>query len=181
MRVIAGEFRSRKLKSVPGRLVRPTPERLREALFSVLVSQLPGKVFVDAYAGSGAMGIEAFSRGASRVVLIEKNPEAILVIEENLASLAIKQGVMLARGSAARLLPKYVCDIAFIDPPYDQPKEYADSMAALDQIECPLVIAQHESRFVMEEAYSGLRKVRVLRQGNNSLSFFERSAERSYP
>jgi 16S rRNA (guanine(966)-N(2))-methyltransferase RsmD len=177
MRVIGGEFRSRRLKTVPGRLVRPTPDRLRETLFNVLATRVRGKVFLDAYAGSGAVGIEAFSRGASKVVLIEKNPEALSVIQENLASLGVKQGIVVARGSAAKLLPKYVCDIAFVDPPYEQAKEYDDSMGALDDMECPLVIAQHESRMTMAAQYGRLRQVRVLKQGDNSLTFFERSEE----
>jgi len=177
MRVIGGEFRSRRLNTVAGRLVRPTPDRLRETLFNVLATRLAGKVFLDAYAGSGAVGIEAFSRGAGKVVLIEKNPEAIAVIQANLASLGIKSGVMVARGAAAKQLPRYVCDIAFVDPPYDQLNEYESAMRILDEVQCPLVIAQHESRMVMEETYGGLRRVRVLRQGDNSLTFFERSEE----
>jgi 16S rRNA (guanine(966)-N(2))-methyltransferase RsmD len=177
VRVIGGEFRSRRLKTVAGRLVRPTPDRLRETLFNVLATRLSGKVFLDAYAGSGAVGIEAFSRGAGKVVLIEKNPEAIAVIQANLASLGIKSGVVVARGAAAKQLPKYVCDIAFVDPPYDQPNEYESAMRILDEVKCPMVIAQHESRMVMEETYGGLRRVRVLRQGDNTLTFFERSEE----
>jgi 16S rRNA (guanine(966)-N(2))-methyltransferase RsmD len=175
MRVIGGEFRSRKLKTVPGMTVRPTPDRLRESLFNVLATKVPGSVFLDAYAGSGAVGIEALSRGASRVILLEKNPEAYSVIHENLASLGIKQNVLVARGGAVKLLPKYICDIAFVDPPYDKSIEYDEAMAALDDMECPLVIAQHESRKVMNESYGRLSKYRVLRQGDNSLSFFERS------
>jgi 16S rRNA (guanine(966)-N(2))-methyltransferase RsmD len=177
MRVIGGEFRSRRLKTVPGRMVRPTPDRLREALFNVLSTRLTGKVFLDAYAGSGAVGIEAFSRGAGKVVLIEKNAEAVAVIQQNLASLGIRQGIVVARGAAARMLPKYACDIAFVDPPYDQPNEYDDSMAALQNSPCPLVIAQHESRMTMAESYGRLQRVRVLKQGDNMLTFFERSEE----
>ena len=82
MRIIAGEFRSRKLKSVPGLDVRPTPDRLREALFNVLAPRLPGSIFLDAYAGSGAVGLEALSRGAKRVVLIEKKQAALEVIRK---------------------------------------------------------------------------------------------------
>lgn len=174
MRVIAGEFRSRKLKTVSGRLVRPTPDRLRETLFNVLTPRLAGAVFVDAYAGSGAVGIEALSRGAKRVILIEKSPEAIAVIQANLASLGVREEVLVMRGAAARTLPKQACDIAFVDPPYDKPQEYEDAMAALSDMECALVIAQHESRRVLAESYGELRKVRVIKQGDNSLSFYER-------
>jgi 16S rRNA (guanine(966)-N(2))-methyltransferase RsmD len=173
MRVIAGEFRSRKLKTVDGRMVRPTPDRLREALFNVLALRLPGKVFVDAYAGSGAVGIEALSRGARQVVLIEKSVDAIRVIRENLASLGVREGVVVARGFAARLLPQYTCDIAFVDPPYGEPKEYDAALGVLGDMGCPLVIAQHESRRAMAENYAGLRQARILRQGDNSLTFYE--------
>ena len=72
MRVIAGRFRSRRLKSVPGLNVRPTPDRLRESLFNVLAPEIEGAVFLDAYAGSGAVAIEALSRGARRAILFEK-------------------------------------------------------------------------------------------------------------
>jgi 16S rRNA (guanine(966)-N(2))-methyltransferase RsmD len=174
MRVIAGAYRSRKLKTVSGLLVRPTPDRLRETLFNVLAMRLPGAVFLDAYAGSGAVGIEAFSRGAKRVILIEQAAEAIAVIRENLASLGIRQGVVVAHGSAVRMLSKYVCDIAFLDPPYAKPNEYGEALAALDGMECPLVVAQHEWKKVMEDRYGGLRKVRVLKQGDNALTFYER-------
>ena len=90
MRVIAGTFRSRPLKSVPGLAVRPTPDRLREALFNVLAPRIEGATFIDAYAGSGAVGIEAVSRGARHVILIERNPQALAVIRDNLQTLAIQ-------------------------------------------------------------------------------------------
>src|SRR5581483_3438657 len=118
MRIIAGRFRSRKLKTVPGISVRPTPDRLREALFNVLAPRIKGAVFLDAYAGSGAVGIEALSRGAQRVILIEKNARALETIRENLSSLGIKDEATLVRGGAAALLPDYAAEIVFIDPPY---------------------------------------------------------------
>ena len=76
MRIIAGEYRSRKLRTVPGLDVRPTPDRLRETLFNVLAPRIAGTIFLDAYAGSGAVGIEALSRGAKRVILIERKHAA---------------------------------------------------------------------------------------------------------
>ncbi len=176
MRVIAGEFRSRKLKSAPGLAVRPTPDRLREALFNVLAPQITNRVFLDAYAGSGAVGIEALSRGAGHTVLIERNGKALEVLRENIRSLEIEKRVTVVRGSAAILLPNYPADIAFIDPPYEKEQEYADSITALSRTGCQLVIAQHASRLTLEERYGDLGKTRVLRQGDNSLSFYERSA-----
>lgn len=154
--------------------MRPTPDRLRETLFNVLTPRLQGAVFLDAYAGSGAVGIEALSRGAKQVILIDRSPDAIAVIQENLASLGVREGVLVVRGAAVRMLPKHTCDIAFVDPPYDRPQEYDDAMGALSDMGCELVIAQHESRRVLAESYGVLRKVRVIKQGDNSLSFYER-------
>ena len=124
MRVIAGEFRSRKLKTIPGTSVRPTPDRLREALFNILAPQIAGKVFIDAYAGSGSVGIEALSRGAQHVILFERNPEAVRVIRENLESLGIDGKATLLRGNALTLLTKHDADILCIDPPYANVRDY---------------------------------------------------------
>ncbi len=173
MRVIAGRFRSRRLKSVPGLDVRPTPDRLREALFNVLAPRLPGTTFLDAYAGSGAVGIEALSRGAKQVVLIERSAKALQVLRDNVKTLGIEDEAKVVRGSAAELLHNYPCDIAFIDPPYQQVAEYADSLNALAGTGVKLVIAQHPSRMLLDENYGRLNKLRVLRQGDNSLTFYE--------
>jgi 16S rRNA (guanine966-N2)-methyltransferase len=174
MRVIAGRFRSRKLKSVAGRDVRPTPDRLREALFSVLAPRIEGSIFVDAYAGSGAVGIEALSRGAGRVIFLERNARALTVIRENLDSLGIRAEAKLMRGRAPDLLREQTADIVFIDPPYEQVTEYRDALLAAAETICPLAIAQHPSRLNLDEQYGSLYKKRVLRQGDNALSFFER-------
>src|SRR3979409_228498 len=89
MRVIGGEFRSRRLKTLPGLSLRPTPDRLREALFNVLAPRIEGVTFLDAYAGSGSVGIEALSRGAAHAIFIEKHFNAARVLRENLALLGI--------------------------------------------------------------------------------------------
>jgi|SRR5579875_40231 len=176
MRVIAGRFRSRRLKSAPGLSVRPTPDRLRESLFSILAPRLAGVVFLDAYAGTGAVGIEALSRGAKHVIFIERRASAVEVLRENLHVLGVAGEATVVRGSAAVLLANYPADIAFIDPPYEQSDEYAASLTALAATSCTLVIAQHPSRFPLEERYGSLEKTRVVKQGDNSLSFYERPA-----
>jgi 16S rRNA (guanine966-N2)-methyltransferase len=173
MRVIGGRFRSRKLKSVPGLAVRPTPDRLREALFNVLAARIPGSLFLDAYAGTGAVGIEALSRGAEHVVLIERDAKAVQVLRENLHSLGIETEATVVRGTAAALLPNYKAEIAFVDPPYEKVNDYAASLVALARSGCALAIAQHASRLSLEDSYDRLKKTRVLKQGDNSLSFFE--------
>ncbi len=175
MRVIAGRFRSRRLKPVPGMNVRPTPDRLRETLFNILSTRVVDSVFLDAYAGTGAVGIEALSRGAKHAVLIERRSDAIAVLRENVHSLELKKETTVVYGSATVLLPKYPCDIAFIDPPYSEVKEYTSSLTALSATECRLAVAQHSSRLALDDSYGTLTKTRTLKQGDNSLSFFEQA------
>jgi 16S rRNA (guanine966-N2)-methyltransferase len=171
MRVIGGEFRSRRLKSLPGLDTRPTPDRLRETLFNVLGTRVADCVFVDIYAGTGAVGIEALSRGASRCIFIEKNRAAVEVIRENVATLGLQNRVEVFTSKAATVLERVQADIAFLDPPYELVKEYEQTMTAL---KTPLVVVQHSSRFTPQEEYGELRRYRVIKQGDNCLSFYAR-------
>src|SRR5262245_11534318 len=98
MRIIAGDLRSRRLKSVPGLDTRPTPDRLRESLFNILAPRIEGAIFLDAYAGTGAVGMEALSRGAARAIFIERSRKAVDVLRENLASLGVAQRADLIHG-----------------------------------------------------------------------------------
>lgn len=172
MRVIGGEFRSRLLKSLPGLDVRPTPDRLREALFNVLAQRIAGAVFADLYAGTGAVGIEALSRGAARAVFVEQNRAAMAVIRHNLKSLGLEARADLRQGKAAALAPKLDADIVFLDPPYRLRREYETVLAALGGRPPELVIVQHDVHTPLAESYGALRRVRILRQGDNCLSFF---------
>jgi 16S rRNA (guanine966-N2)-methyltransferase len=172
VRVIGGEFRRRRLKSLPGLETRPTPDRLRETLFNVLAPRLAGCVFMDVYAGTGAVGIEALSRGARRCVFIEKNRPAVEVIHENLATLGLAGRAEVFTGKAAKVLERAHADIAFLDPPYEMAKEYESTMSALDRAETPLVVVQHSSRFTPPEEYGHLRRYRLIKQGDNVLSFY---------
>ncbi|MFL6447261.1 MAG: 16S rRNA (guanine(966)-N(2))-methyltransferase RsmD [Bryobacteraceae bacterium] len=172
MRIIAGRFRSRLLKSVPGLAVRPTPDRLREAMFNVLTGRVEGRSFLDAYAGSGAVGLEALSRGARHVILIEKSPAALSVMRENVESLQVQAEVTILRGSAARHLESHTADIAFVDPPYEHVAQYDASLQALSKTGCELAVAQHPSRLTLEKSYGHFKRQRILRQGDNSLSFY---------
>ncbi|MGA3044380.1 MAG: 16S rRNA (guanine(966)-N(2))-methyltransferase RsmD [Bryobacteraceae bacterium] len=170
MRVIGGEFRSRRLKAVEGRATRPTPDRLRETLFDVLAARVVGAVFVDAYAGTGAVGIEALSRGAARCVFVENGRRAVQAIRENLRALGIERRASVVAGKAAAVIGSQAADIVFMDPPYALEAEYA---AALEAASAGLVIAQHSIRFDPGDAHGRLRRVRVLKQGDNALSFYE--------
>jgi 16S rRNA (guanine966-N2)-methyltransferase len=173
MRVIGGRFRSRKLKPIPGLTTRPTPDRLRETLFNVLAPRIEGTVFLDAYAGTGAVAIEALSRGARHAILIERNAEAVRVLRENLESLGLGGEATVVRGAATAKLGGYACDIAFLDPPYEQTGEYAVCLSILAESSCRLAITQHSSRMTLGETYGRFTRGRVLKQGDNSLSFYE--------
>jgi 16S rRNA (guanine966-N2)-methyltransferase len=170
MRVIAGEFRSRVLKTLPGLNTRPTPDRLREALFNILALRLEGAEFLDAYAGTGAVGIEALSRGARRAIFVESNRAAVDIIRQNLASLDLHKRSEVITSKALPALKRLSADIIFLDPPYELESEYA---AALTVAQAPLVLVQHASRFALEEEYGRLRRVRSLKQGDNSIGFYE--------
>ncbi|HXM43525.1 MAG TPA: 16S rRNA (guanine(966)-N(2))-methyltransferase RsmD [Bryobacteraceae bacterium] len=172
MRVIGGEFRSRRLKSIPGLATRPTPDRLRETLFNILAPRIEGAVFVDAYAGTGAVGIEALSQGAARCVFVESGRRAVETIWENLRALGIEGRASVVAGKVAANLGARPADIVFLDPPYEMQEEYA---AALKQASAGLVIAQHSVRFDPGDVHGDLRRARVLRQGDNALSFYERT------
>jgi 16S rRNA (guanine966-N2)-methyltransferase len=172
MRVIAGEFRSRRLKSIPGRATRPTPDRLRETLFDILGSRVGGAVFLDAYAGTGAVGIEAISRGAARGIFIERSKAAEKVLRENVVSLGIEDRTVVELGAAAALIPRYEAGIVFLDPPYDHESEYGRVFEILGESPPELVIAQHSVRFELPDSCGALRRTRVVKQGDNSLSFY---------
>jgi 16S rRNA (guanine966-N2)-methyltransferase len=177
MRVIAGQFRSRRLKSVPGLETRPTPDRLRESLFNVLSPVVEGTVFVDAYAGTGSVGIEALSRGATRAIFMERSRAALVVLRENLLSLDLLKRANIITGKVAPALAQYPADIVFLDPPYENEREYADCLEVLGANPRPLVIVQHAARFDLAQSWGGLQRVRLLRQGDNALSFFEPVSE----
>lgn len=175
MRVIGGDFRSRRLKSIPGRDTRPTPDRLRETLFDILGSRIEGAVFLDAYAGTGAVGIEALSRGAARAIFIERSRKAARVILENLQSLGIENRGLVVTASGVSAMKTCEADVVFLDPPYERGNEYSLALSTLSERPKTLVIVQHSVRFVPAECYGLLRKTRALKQGDNALTFYSAS------
>jgi 16S rRNA (guanine(966)-N(2))-methyltransferase RsmD len=175
MRVIAGEFRSRRLKSIPGDATRPTPDRLRETLFDILAARIAGALFLDAYAGTGAVGIEALSRGARHAIFLEKDRVAVETIRENLALLQLERRATVVAGPVLRWLGQLAgpaADIVFLDPPYAQEREYPAALEVLSQAPPALTVVQHSVRFALADAYGVLRRTRVVKQGDNALSFF---------
>jgi 16S rRNA (guanine966-N2)-methyltransferase len=176
LRVIGGEFRSRPLKTLRGLETRPTPDRLRESLFNVLAPRIRDCVFLDAYAGTGAVGIEALSRGARRAIFVEKNPAAVAVIRDNLAALGLENRSEVYPSKALPVFERVSADIVFLDPPYEREDEYESGLTILGGADSELVIVQHSSRVSLKSDYGNVRRYRELKQGDNVLSFYARAA-----
>ncbi len=185
MRVIAGTYRSRRLRSLPGQRTRPTTDRLRETLFNVVAGEVAGSVWLDLFAGTGAVGIEALSRGASRVCFVESSPAAVAVIRANLRALGIENGYELLEREIPTALRKLeaqgtACDFCFLDPPYGEPAAYQETLSALSSSRLlhdqSVVIAEHDKHFDPGESFGALRRSRVLKQGDAVLSFYRRTS-----
>lgn len=181
MRVIAGKFKSRRLRTLHGRLLRPTSDRLRETLFDILGDTVQDSVFVDLFAGTGAIGIEAVSRGAEHVVLVEKHVPAVKLIRENLKSLGIGSEAEILPIDAIRGLEKLTsqhvyADFIFLDPPYAQADEYERALEFIGSAEMlsagGLVIAEHAKKLELPLFAETLERTRVVAQGDSALSFY---------
>jgi len=182
MRVIGGKYRSRQLRSLRGLDVRPTTDRLRETLFNVLAPVVEDSVWLDLYAGTGAVGIEALSRGARMVYFVESSRKAAAVIRQNLQSLAIETGYELLEREAApalRLLSSRAvcCDVCFLDPPYRMQQAYSETLGLLGQSRllkpASIVVAEHEKHFDPGANFGALERYRELRQGDAVLSLYK--------
>jgi 16S rRNA (guanine(966)-N(2))-methyltransferase RsmD len=181
MRVIAGTYRSRKLVAPQGDATRPTSDRLRETLFNVVATNLQDSVWIDLFAGSGAVGIEALSRGARMVYFVESSRRAAEFIRKNLESLSIREGYEVQEREAVaalRLLDSAAveCDFCFLDPPYEEASAYDETLdfVAQSQLITPrsLVIAEHSKHQDLGDRYGALLRSRKLQQGDAVLSFY---------
>lgn len=186
MRIIAGLYRGRILKTLPGRALRPTSDRLRETLFDVLGSTVEGSTFIDAYAGSGAVGLEALSRGARRVSLIEENAAAFRIIQANVAALGVGDNVDAVCApvrKGLRLLDERGVRAAFcfLDPPYAALREYSESLLWLSASRLMepegLIIVEHGRKDSLEQRVGRWREVRIITHGSSSLSFYRVEGE----
>ena len=181
MRVIAGRYKSRRLAAPPGVATRPTSDRLRETLFNVVAPRIPDSVWLDLFAGSGAVGIEALSRGARSVSFVESSSAAARTIRKNLHTLDIEDGFEVIEREAAtalRMLDAQAVsyDFCFLDPPYRKMGDYEQILGFLSQSRLITpeshVIAEHDKHFDPGTEFGSLRRHRVLRQGDAVLSFY---------
>jgi 16S rRNA (guanine(966)-N(2))-methyltransferase RsmD len=190
MRIISGSLRSRTLAAPPGLATRPTSDRLRETLFNVLAPRIEGAAFLDLYAGSGAVGMEALSRGAVSVDFVERAPAALKVLRGNLERLGLTAGFHIHSASVSAFLRRTASagsmreryEVVFLDPPYDLAREYAATLGLLGGSAAgllnagALVIAEHRRKEHLEDRYGSLARTRLLEQGDAALSFYAVSA-----
>lgn len=181
MRVIAGIYRGRVLKSPLDRKTRPTSDRLRETLFNILAPRLNDDTrFLDLCAGTGAIGIEALSRGAAFVTFVDKSKRSCALIEENLDKLAIPESQTEILNHEAETFTAREhdlgWDIAFFDPPYEN--NYAlvlhDFGSKSDLLKSDgVLVIEHHTKKPMPDEVGALRRWRILKQGETNLSFYE--------
>jgi 16S rRNA (guanine966-N2)-methyltransferase len=206
MRVIAGTYRSRQLAAPKGTETRPTSDRLRETLFNILAPRIPGCRFADLYAGTGAVGIEAISRGADHVWFTEKSESALASIRTNLKTLKIMRGYTVEERGTGALLERLakaakkasesesdatepvragtLLDLVYLDPPWEAEAEYASTLHLLGSARgqatlAPgaLIVAEHSSKSPLAARYGELVQTRTLKQGDAALSFYAGATE----
>ena len=181
MRVIAGIYKGRRLKTLEGLSVRPTSDRMRETLFNILAPRIEGAFFGDICAGSGAVGIEALSRGAAQVTFIESSLKSARIISENLRNLGVRrEEYRMINRDAIRALKNLASentrfDILYFDPPYDS-EIYTPVMWLIAKndllAENGSVIVEHRRQAPLLPNYDQLRPYRQLAQGESLLTFF---------
>ena len=181
MRVIAGALKGRRLQAPSWDGLRPTSDKLRETLFNVLAPRIEGASVLDGYAGTGAVGIEALSRGAAAVTFVERDPRAVQLIASNLERCAVENRYAIIRasfaGAAARLAGQ-TFDIVFVDPPYGM----LDMLSALETaaslvVPGGLVVVEHAARDAAPGTSGPLAKTRDLVSGDSALTFYARPAD----
>lgn len=182
-RIIGGSGKGRRLKAPPGDATRPTGARVRQTLFDILAAAIPGRRFLDAFAGSGGVGLEAVSRGARRVVLVDSSRAAVDAVRANLGILAGAAGVEVLRQDARSALVALRdrgerFDVVYLDPPYgsdlyEPMLPLAEAVLAEDGI----IVAEHFHKRALPERMGSLVTTRSVKVGDHRLTFYRRNTE----
>jgi 16S rRNA (guanine966-N2)-methyltransferase len=192
MRVIAGTYRSRPLTAPRGMTTRPTSDRLRETLFNILAPRIEAARFADLYAGTGAVGIEALSRGAAHVTFVESAASALAALHANLGALGIHSGIQIDQRSVSVALRNLArreqhFTLVYLDPPWEDAAAYTQSLNLLAEFSPALlapeaiVIAEHARpgsftrSATLADTYGTLERSRLLEQGDAALSFYRQA------
>ncbi len=191
MRVIAGTLKGRRLEAPDWPGLRPTSDKLRETLFNVLAPRIEGARVLDGYAGTGAVGIEALSRGATHVTFVERDPRAVALIEANLRRTGLAAGsagpgdrYAIIRAAFAGMAWRLdtPCDIVFLDPPYGA-EALTSALAASERLvgEGTLLVVEHSKRDAAPSRAGSLERTRDLISGDSALAFYGRRAKAASP
>ncbi len=183
MRIIAGRFKGRHLATPRWTGLRPTSDKLRETLFNILAPRIAGARVLDAYAGTGALGIEAISRGAAHVTFVDRDRRALGLLAENLSRCGVEQGYVMIRGDVGgvardRVSAKF--DLILVDPPYEQ-GEPAAILATLGECVAPggLLVLEHARRRSPPDSAGSLVRSRLVVSGDSALAFYQRADGRT--
>ena len=179
MRVIAGRYKGRRLKTPTWDRLRPTSDRLRETLFNILAGRIPGARVLDGFAGTGAVGIEALSRGAAHVTFVERDPRAVALIEANLSGCGVEADYNVARGDLVTALrsERGVFEVILLDPPYDlHPISPTLEAAAAHLSADGLLVLERATRRDPDVPVT-LTRIRDVKSGDSSLTFFTRNRD----
>jgi 16S rRNA (guanine966-N2)-methyltransferase len=181
LRIIGGEAKGRRLKAPQGAGTRPTADRVRETIFNILGQRLQGERVLDLYAGSGALGLEALSRGAAAAVLVERDRAAAAICGENAAALGYGGRTQVVRGEVAQALQRLPgpFQLVFVDPPYAEGPAAALQLLGELALVAPggTVVAEHDKREETAERYGPLVRIDVRRFGDTAVSFFEHTPQ----
>jgi len=184
MRIISGQNRGQRIQTLKGAHLRPTSDQMRETLFDVLGPSVLDSTFLDAYAGSGAVGLEALSRGAKEVVFVESHRAARDLIRRNLAALKMEDGFYLMNTKVLTAIERLdeegsTFDFIFLDPPYGEAREYHHVLRQFGRSHlltpASLLIAEHSRHLFLEEKYNRLERTRSIRHGDTQLTFYRLS------
>lgn len=178
MRIVAGEFRGRKLHTPKGVQIRPTTDRVREAIFSIIASRIPDANVLDLFAGTGALGLEALSRGAAQAVFVDRGPEAIRLIRANIELCRAQSRARALQGSVLQVIQRLAnqeetFDLIFMDPPYG--KGYIEeTLLQVGKVSCAevLVMAEHHIKDILPQNTGEWVKTQERRYGDSAISFF---------
>jgi 16S rRNA (guanine966-N2)-methyltransferase len=178
MRVITGEYKGRRLEAPEDDSIRPTSDKVKEAMFDILMNRTYGRVFCDPFAGTGSLGIEALSRGASKCYFGDRSRESIRLIRSNLAHVGAEENAIVFQGDYRRLFERIreKVDVFLLDPPYHE-KLYQSSLELIDKLDLlapdGIILAEHESRDAMPETVGRLIRTRDRKYGKTMVSIYQ--------
>lgn len=178
MRIIAGRYKGRRLKTPTWEGLRPTSDKLRETLFNILAPRIEGARVLDGYAGTGAVGIEALSRGAAHVTFVEQDRRAARLIEQNLAGCGVEADYTIDIGDLVSALgrrPDAAFDLIWLDPPYDLTAIGAALDAAARALAADGLLVLERATRREPDVPASLVRVRDVKSGDSTLTFFTRT------